>query len=240
MRRTVGFAMDYVLDTLDFSPDESLVPADYAALQHQPSADPMDKDAYKIVLWNDDKHSFDEVTKLICNLTNRSREEVQPVVRKLDESGRVILDLNGPGQKLLDVAQSITQIDLGVTIRRAFDTFREQISEIMVEWLLDLTRSRLGTDSLVLREVVAAAMLSPRRRDTLTPEPHLNNISFIPVSLDEAEGSVRLDYMFLFHTRLWKKQRLSIKEIYASTISLSNDHKLTLGMFFVSSLYCDG
>ena len=46
MRRTVGYALDFVLDTLDFSPDESSVPANDADLRLQPSADPMMKDQY--------------------------------------------------------------------------------------------------------------------------------------------------------------------------------------------------
>lgn len=46
-----------------------------------------------------------------------------------------------------------------------YDTFREQIAAVLVEWLLDLTRSRLGTDTLVLREIIAVELLAPRRRE---------------------------------------------------------------------------
>ncbi|KAL0058621.1 E3 ubiquitin-protein ligase ubr1 [Marasmius tenuissimus] len=69
MNRTIGYALDFVLDTLDFSPDEPSVPSNEADLRLQPSADPILKDQYCVIIWNDDKHSFDEVIKLICDLT---------------------------------------------------------------------------------------------------------------------------------------------------------------------------
>ena len=61
MRRTIAFALDFMLDTLDCCPDGPSVPANEADLRLQPSAEPMMKDQYCVILWNDDKHSHDEV-----------------------------------------------------------------------------------------------------------------------------------------------------------------------------------
>ncbi|GLB36806.1 putative zinc finger in N-recognin (UBR box) [Lyophyllum shimeji] len=230
MRRTVGYALDFVLDTLDYSPDESTVPPNEADLRLQPSADPMMKDQYCVVLWNDDKHSFEEVIKLICDMTNRTREEASALAHRIDENGREIIDMNTNVTRLLEMAQAITQIDLGVTIRRAYDTFREQVSEVIIEWLLDLTRSRLGSDYLILREVLATELMSPRRRDSHSYNNHAPGM----LSLKDIPNPARLDAMFLYHTRLWKKPRLSCKEIYASVISLSSEHKLALAGHFAN------
>jgi len=226
MGKTVGYALDFLLDTLDFSPDEPSVPSNEADLRLQPSADPMMKDQYCVIIWNDDKHSFEEVTKLICDTTNRSREDALELAHRIDEQGRDIVDMNVNVIRLLEIAHIINQIDLGVTIRRAYDTFREQVVAVIIEWLLDLTRSRLGSDTLILREVIAAELLSPRRRDNST-------YSSNPQMIDVAKGvhnPTRLDWMFLFHSRLWKKPRLSLKEIYAVVLNLSHDHKLVVGM----------
>ncbi|KAG6853526.1 hypothetical protein C0991_003446 [Blastosporella zonata] len=230
MRRTVGYALDFVLDTLDYSPDESTVPQNEADLRLQPSADPMMKDQYCVVIWNDDKHSFEEVIKLLCDMTNRTREEAAVVANRIDENGREIIEMNTNVTRLLEMAQTITQIDLGVTIRRAYDTFREQVSEVIIEWLLDLTRSRLGTDYMILREVIAAELMSPRRKDSGSYNVSAQAI----LSLKEIPNPARLDALFLYHTRLWKKPRLSAKEIYASVISLSSEHKLSLAGHFAN------
>lgn len=231
MRRTIGFALDFLLDTLDYSPDEPTVPANEADLRLQPSADPMLKDQYCIVLWNDDKHSFEEVTKLITDMTNRTPDEALALARRIDEQGRDVIDMNSNVPRLLETAQAITQIDLGVTIRRGYDTFCEQIVGVIIEWLLDLTRSRLGTDTLVIREALAAELLSPRKRDSftkhLTPPCALNLDGDIP-------NPARIDTLLLYHTRLWKRPRLSLKEIYASVISISRAYKLAIAGHFAN------
>ncbi|KAG7090500.1 hypothetical protein E1B28_009613 [Marasmius oreades] len=228
MNRTVGYALDFVLDTLDYSPDEPSVPSNEADLRLQPSADPMMKDQYCVIIWNDDKHSFDEVIKLICDLTGRSREEATEMTQRIDENGREMVEMSTDVSRLLEMAQNIAQIDLGVTIRRAYDTFREQVASVIIEWLVDLTQSRLGTDTLILREIIAEEMLSPRRRENAS-YPH--NAQTL-LALHDIRDPTRLDCLFLSHTRLWKKPRLSLKEIYTAILTLGRDHKLAIAGHF--------
>lgn len=225
MRRTVAYALDFILDTLDYSPDEPLLPQNEADLRVQPSADPMMKDQYCVVLWNDDKHSFDDVIKLLCDTTGRTREEASEVSIKIDEQGREIIDMNTNIPRLLETARTFSQIDLGVTVRRAYDTFREQIVVVIIDWLLDLTRSRLGTDTGVIREIISSQMSSPRRSSSLHPNVEAAKI------VSDVHDPARLDWLFLYHTRLWKKPRLNLKEVYASILSLSHDHKMGVGVF---------
>jgi len=226
MRKTVAYALDFILDTLDYSPDEPSVPTGEADLRLQPSADPMMKDIFCVVLWNDEKHSFDDVIKLLMDTTNRSREEANDTAARIDDQGRDIIDMHANAARLLETARTFSQIDLGVTVRRAYDTFREQISVVIIEWILDLTRSRLGTDTHIMREVIASQLLVPRKPSTLNPNPEAQK------ALSEVESPVRLDFMFLYHTRLWKRPRLNLKEVYASILSLSHEHKLAVGECF--------
>lgn len=220
MHRTVGYALDFLLDTLDYSPDEPFLPEGEADLRLQPSADPMMKDQYCIIVWNDDKHSYDELMRILCSMTNRTREESFVVVHNFDENGREVVDMNTNVTKLLEIAKAITRIDVSVTIRRAYDTFREQIVGVIIEWLLDLTRSRVGTDTLMLREILAAELMSPRKRENMQ-----SSMQFV---FPDIPNPTRLDVLFLYHTKLWKKPRLSLKEIYASILSLSKEHKIAV------------
>ena len=73
----------------------------------------------------------------------------------IDKLGREIIDMNTNVPRLLEIARIISKIEIGVTIRRAYDIFREQVVVVIVERLLDLTRSRLSTDTLIIREVAA-------------------------------------------------------------------------------------
>ena len=54
MSKTVGYAIDYILDTLDYSPEVTGAPPKEEFLWKQPTGDPMMmKDQFCIVLWND-------------------------------------------------------------------------------------------------------------------------------------------------------------------------------------------
>ena len=186
----------------------------------------MQKDQYSVIIWNDDKHSFEEVIQLICDTTNRDRKEATTMAHAIDDHGREIIDMNTNVARLLEIAQVISKIEIGVTIRRAYDTFREQVVIVIIEWLLDLTRSRLGTDTLIIREVVAAELLSPRRRESNI----YGSASHVPDLSNETPNPCRIDWMFLYHARLWKKPRISLMEIYASVLTLSHPHKLAIGL----------
>ncbi|KAL1952373.1 hypothetical protein VTO73DRAFT_1522 [Trametes versicolor] len=226
--RTIGYAIDFILDTLDSSPDETFMatPPSEAVLRLQPTGDPLMHDQFAIVVWNDDKHSFDEVIELLHDITNRSREEAAQIADRIDEHGRDIIEMSGNSARLLDMARAIAQIDLGVTVRRAFDTFREQVSAVIIEWLLDLTRSRLSTDALILREILASELLSPRKNSSLLSAKDPSRV------LPDLQEPTRLDWLFLYHARLWKKPRLNLKEIYASLLTVSHQHKLAIASHF--------
>jgi len=132
--------------------------------------------------------------------------------------------------RLLDIGTSLNQIDLGVTIRRAFDTFREQVAAAIIEWLLDLTHCKLGTDTLILREIISAELLSPRKKDSSS----LSSIQGATKVYNEVDNPARLDWLFLYHTRLWKKPRLNLKQIYVSILNLSHHHKIAVGSYVLS------
>jgi E3 ubiquitin-protein ligase UBR1 len=225
MSRTIAYALDFILDTLDYSPDEATVPSHEADLRLQPSADPMQKDQYAIIIWNDDKHSFDEVIKLISETTGHDKKTAGILAHCIDDAGREIIDISGDVPRLLESAHLMTKIELGVTIRRAYDTFREQVACVIIEWLLDLTRSRLGADTLIIKEIIAAELLSPRRRENtfFTSGPQIPNLAA------DLARPCRIDWLFVYHTRLWKKPRIHLKAIYASILILSHPHKIAVG-----------
>lgn len=231
MHRTIGFALDYILDTMDYSPDEPGPPIAEGDLRLQPTADPMTKDQYCVVVWNDDKHCYDELIKMLCDLTNRTREESLEVIQKIDDIGREIIDMNTNVPKLYEMAMSIAQIDLGVTIRRAFDTFCEQVVSVLIEWLADLTKCHVDGDAMVIKEIIAAELLSHRRKEMGYP---INTRS--PLYINDPSPA-RIDALFLYHTRLWKKPRLYMKEVYATVTALSLNHKLAIGTF-LDQVHC--
>lgn len=225
MSRTVAYVLDFILDTLDYSPDETLLAKTEEALNNQPTADPLKKDLWAVMVWNDDKHSFDEVIRHLSDCCGCSMDEATNMTHNIDEQGREIVEMNSYSPKLLEIAQSIARIELGVTVRRAYDSFREQIAGVLIEWLLDLTKCRLMSNTVIIREVIANEFYTPRRKDiqSLLQNPECAKV------LQEIRDPSRLDWLFLYHTRLWKRPRLNLKEIYVSILTISHEHKISVG-----------
>ena len=122
-----GYALDFLLGTLDYSPDEPLVPANEADLHLQPSGDLMLKDQYCVIIWNDDKHSIKEVAQLIHDSTGQSLDEAHQIVLRIDKDGCDLVDMNSNIPRLLKITHTISQVDFRVTICGAYDTFQEQV-----------------------------------------------------------------------------------------------------------------
>ena len=111
----------------------------------------------------------------------------------IDEQGRDIINMHTNAARPLETARTLSQIGLGVTVRQAYDTSREQMSVMIIEWILDLTRSRLGAGAHTLHGVIANQLLAPRKPSTLNPNPEAQK------ALSEVESPVRLDYHPVSH-----------------------------------------
>ncbi|KAE9396116.1 hypothetical protein BT96DRAFT_1021539 [Gymnopus androsaceus JB14] len=122
----------------------------------------------------------------LCDLTGRTTEEASDCTFQM---GTDVL-------RLLDAAQSIAQIDLGVAVRRVYDTFKGQVVQL----------------SLIDSWFHAESALESIRLHTLADVPNAWVLT----------ESHRLDHLFLSHSRLWKKPRLSP----TSVLTVSRDHKL--------------
>ncbi|KAG2337077.1 hypothetical protein BDR05DRAFT_1048825 [Suillus weaverae] len=169
MSHTIAYALDFILNTLDYSPDEAT-----------PSADPMQKDQYAIVIWNDDKHSFEEVIKLICKTTGHHRKVESIMAHSIDDVGQEIMDINAGGR--------------------------------------------------YTNEIITAELLSPRQRQNtfFISGPQIPNLAA------DLTHPCHIDWLFVYHTRLWRKPRIHWKAIYASILILSLSHKIAIVSHFAS------
>jgi E3 ubiquitin-protein ligase UBR1 len=172
MSRTISDALEFILDTLDYSPDECNVPETEKELLEQPSQDPTPKDLFAIVLWNDEKHAFSEVNRQLVETCGWTEEAAMSYTDRIDQEERGVVDVSPYNARLPDVAHGLARVDLVVSVesvRRAYDTFKEQIAAVLIEWLHDLTKCRLRQSTSVkslqpscFREGRKMAMLAVR------------------------------------------------------------------------------
>lgn len=125
--------------------------------------------------------------------------------------------------RVLAIAGRLSQIDLGVTVRSASDTFREQICSVLIEWLTDLAKCTIyGTDGVLLRKLIAARLFLPRGKP-----PSYAAAARLPSS--STSGPTRIEWLIFYHTRLWKRPRLNLKDLYILIMNIDHTHKLDIG-----------
>jgi E3 ubiquitin-protein ligase UBR1 len=90
LSRVIGCALDFILDVLDYSPEDTPLPNTYEGIMAQTSADPLKKEFWATVLWNDEKHSFDEIVAHLQHMTGCTLQQATDVVMRTDEEVRII------------------------------------------------------------------------------------------------------------------------------------------------------
>ncbi|KAJ2159520.1 E3 ubiquitin-protein ligase ubr1 [Coemansia sp. RSA 552] len=141
---TIAVVLEFILETFATSPinlgsrfeEESIMEdAQNAGLA---IGDHEKQDRFAIVLWNDEVHSFQDVIDQCMEALQCSHMEAKRTAESVDACGRDVLRVSSSIADLIDIATSMTNVSLSVSIRAARDVFREQLSASLIIWLRDL------------------------------------------------------------------------------------------------------
>ncbi|KAL1925009.1 uncharacterized protein VTP21DRAFT_4663 [Calcarisporiella thermophila] len=146
IRTTVSTILDFVLETLTCSPDDLTQQNTVEAVRSSAnkssrfiekiSGEPEpEQTTYACVLWNDENHSFEQVIYQLLEATSCQREVARRIAENVDKRGREIVEISNDLPRLVQIANSISSVGLAVTVRAARDTFREQMSGLLIDWL---------------------------------------------------------------------------------------------------------
>ncbi|KAI9474806.1 hypothetical protein BDB00DRAFT_879700 [Zychaea mexicana] len=171
IKSTIQVVMDYILETFAVSP-ENLSLRSKPEIQQDCEAsdkalgmpDSGNRPMYACILWNDEKHSFDEVIDVVMRATNCTKMEASKVAESVDAYGRHIIETSSRLDDLIPIATEINRIKLAVTIRSCKDTVREQISGLLLDWLKDLISGRytffgnVQGGNCILRDIICEVL----------------------------------------------------------------------------------
>lgn len=174
MRMTVSRCVDYMCDVLSCSPEQ---------LRHVKTVESIEQDErqsrlssmycggdtetpgeYAVLLWNDEKHTVQDVQHQVSRACKVSLAEGMERAYETDAIGRSIVMYGKDLEQLVEVAEVLERIRVTVTIRSSRDTFREQMCGGIVEWLLDISGCTVGNDNLIMRQLVCEELLKPWSR----------------------------------------------------------------------------
>ncbi|GJC91857.1 ubiquitin-protein ligase e3 component [Colletotrichum higginsianum] len=174
MQMTIGRVFDYICDVISCSPEQlrqgktaDSIQADEELSRLSPDIygeGPTGHAEYALVLWNDEKHTMEDVQNQIARACRTTEAQALQRATETDLIGRSILKRLDDLDALLEMAAKLEHIKVTVTIRSSRDTFREQMCGAMIEWLGDIAGCSVGSDHAVLRNIVCQEMMKPWRK----------------------------------------------------------------------------
>ncbi|RMZ73725.1 ubiquitin- ligase e3 component [Pyrenophora seminiperda CCB06] len=175
IRLTIARTLDYLIDVFSCSPEQLRLPKteESIRLDEQKSRlmsrwydfgdEPEECDEYCLVLWNDEKHTVNDVRDQVARACKQKLAFGLAKAYEINDVGRSAIVYRTDIKDLLRMAKIIEEIKLTVTIRSARDTFREQMGGAIIEWIADIAGCSVGEDNHVLRRTVCEELLKPWR-----------------------------------------------------------------------------
>ncbi|OAD01255.1 hypothetical protein MUCCIDRAFT_146229 [Mucor lusitanicus CBS 277.49] len=225
VRDTITVVLDYILETFATSPEDVVSVGTVDSIKqdcidsHEALGLPTDapNQTYACILWNDEKHSFDNVIDIVVNALGCTKDAAAHAAECVDVYGRHILRESSDIAELIRIAEIVSSINLAVTICSSQKTVREEISGLLLDWLKELTGGRYNPNA------AAATTAKEDVASTRLVNTHLKQ---------EFRRKLRLDYLLQFDLRLWKTARVSIKDLLIGTFISNFQYRPVLGTRF--------
>lgn len=176
IQMTITKCMDYLVDVWSCSPEqlraektEESVLEDERLSRLSPElyggADPAaahgELPEFAVVLWNDEKHTIEDVTEIVARACRTTKIVGRQKADIIDNVGRAILKYSTNIEDLLKAAKIIEQPKLSVSVRSARDIVREEMCGTIVSWLGDIAGCKVGTDTQILRRTICEEFMAP-------------------------------------------------------------------------------
>ncbi|USW56018.1 Putative adaptor protein ClpS, core [Septoria linicola] len=171
VRMTIARCTDYLCDVFSCAPEQLRLPKTKESIIQDEQLsrlgglygeEPLDEEPeYALVLWNDEKHTVDDVQNQVARACSKSKRFGKEKAIEVDNVGRSIITYSRDLDGLINMSEIIEQLKLTVTIRSARDTFREQMCAAIIDWFADISGCLVGDDPNLLRNTICEEFLKP-------------------------------------------------------------------------------
>ncbi|KAG0045707.1 hypothetical protein BGZ83_009072 [Gryganskiella cystojenkinii] len=203
IRATIATVLDFIIDTMSTCPEnmnatrESKEQIQRDAIEAGNLAGEttdLENMQFCCVLWNDEEHSFTAVINRVSETTNMATSYARKIAETVDTQGRAIVEISSDINRLMEIARSLAEIDLVVSIRSARETFKEQLCDVCVTFLKSLAYFKGGSvsrkQSQTVREIICEEFCSEWRRrparnsTTMNAENDIAEMEDDPIDID--------------------------------------------------------
>ena len=121
------------------------------------------------------------------------------------------------------LANMFQQIDVPVSLRHAYDMYRESAASTILEWLADICECHVGGDPDLTTKIMSQVLREDRHQNSggHRVAPDLRRLLKASEGKpDQPRSRIRLDWMWHIDNRLWKQPKLLTKAIYAKMMTV--------------------
>lgn len=172
IRMTLARVCDYLCDVFSCSPEQLRLPKTVESVERDEERsrlsqvygqEPLENHEYCLVLWNDEKHTVDDVQNQVARACSKTKKFGLEKAMEVNDVGRSVVHYSDDIQELIRMAEIIEQLKVTVTIRSARDTYREEMCATIIDWISDISGCAVGNEHYLLRNVVCEEFLRPWR-----------------------------------------------------------------------------
>ncbi|KAL4402382.1 E3 ubiquitin-protein ligase Ubr1 [Malassezia pachydermatis] len=171
------------------------------------------------LLWNDEKHSFNEVSDKIQEVcTTMTTRDARHFAEQVDRVGRQVVAMSDDVRRLILMARRIGVIYLLVTVQPAFDFYVEEVAGCVLDFVVDMASCSLYSgstgDGRAIKALLTQTMLRPWHVAEWEEQPvTIRRDLFDPTKL------CMLDTLLLLDTKMWKGARMSVRRLLMDLIA---------------------
>ncbi|KAF9169045.1 hypothetical protein BGX20_010877 [Mortierella sp. AD010] len=177
IRKTIATVLDFIIDTMTTSPENMNATRESKEQIRRDAIDAgniagettdMENMEFVCMLWNDEDHSYTDVINRVSETANIPPAYARKIAETVDTQGRAIVETSRDIQRLMDIAASLAEIGLVVSIRSSRETFKEQLCDLCISFLKSLAYVKGGAvsqkQSSTIREIICEEFCSEWRR----------------------------------------------------------------------------
>lgn len=170
---TIETALDFVIDVLSTSDLTIQQFDDVDQLVELTRVSRLSEDLYGddshapkkfvLILWNDQKHSFEDVDILVKKHLRKEKNFGKMVGDQVDSYGRGKLTISENPEKLLDLKTEMQATKFVLTVSNMKEYFREEMCDCIIHWLEDLSKARVQGNYFIIQNLISRALCAPWR-----------------------------------------------------------------------------
>ncbi|KAG0208840.1 hypothetical protein BGX28_000315 [Mortierella sp. GBA30] len=177
IRKTIATVLDFIIDTMTTSPENMNATRETKEQIQRDAVEAgniagettdLDNMDFVCILWNDEDHSFTDVINRVSETTHMASNYARKIAETVDTQGRAIVEVSSDIPRLMEIANSLADIRLVVSIRSARETFKEQLCDVCISFLKSLAYIKGGAvsqkQSQTIREIICEELCSEWRR----------------------------------------------------------------------------